>query len=90
MSEKLPPLSPEKQRIFNEFIWRELGRLDGSQWRDLLDPNTELGKAARAFYAALAEGKSWDQMVEYLAPMGSTLAPEHLPQSDAINIPTTE
>ena len=54
---KQAPLSPEKMREFEEFIWRAMGRLDGTQSRDLLDPKSELGQIARAYYEELAEGK---------------------------------
>jgi len=84
MSDKLPPLSPEKMREFDEFIWRSMGRLDTAQWSDLLDPNTELGRAARAFYESLAENKNWEDMTDYLAPMGSKLLSEHLPEDEPL------
>jgi hypothetical protein len=76
---KQAPLSPEKMREFEEFIWRAMGRLDGTQSRDLLDPKSELGQIARAYYEELAEGKPWDEMADYLTPVGSDALPEHLP-----------
>ena len=75
---KQAPLSPEKMREFDEFIWRAMGRLDGTQWRDLLDPHTELGQMARVFYEDLAEGKPWEEMSEYLSPVGSDALSAHL------------
>ena len=79
MSDKPLPLSPEKKREFEEFIWRAMGRLDGSESRDLLDPKSELGQIARAYYEKLAEGKPWEEMADYLTPVGSDALPEHLP-----------
>ena len=76
---KQAPLSPEKMRAFQEFIWRAMGRLDGAQSHDLLDPKSELGQAARAYYEELAEGRPWDEMAEFLTPVGSDALPEHLP-----------
>lgn len=77
---KQAPLSPEKMREFEEFIWRAMGRLEGTQSRDLLDPKSELGQMARAYYEELAEGKPWEAMVDYLTPVGSDALPEHLPE----------
>ncbi|MGC9163715.1 MAG: hypothetical protein ACP5F9_09240 [Thiomonas sp.] len=77
---KQAPLSPEKMRAFEEFIWRAMGRLDDNASRDLLDPNSEIGKLARAYYEQLAESKPWDAMVDYLTPVGSNVLPEHLPE----------
>ncbi|MDY0329732.1 MAG: hypothetical protein RBR52_04465 [Thiomonas sp.] len=77
---KQAPLSPEKMRAFEEFIWRAMGRLDGAQSHDLLDPNSELGRLARAYYEELAEGRPWDEMADYLSPIGSDALPEHLPE----------
>lgn len=81
---KQAPLSPEKMQEFEEFIWRAMGRLDDNASRDLLDPNSEIGKLARAYYEELAEGKPWDEMVDYLTPVGSDVLPEHLPDSPPI------
>lgn len=81
---KQAPLSPEKMQEFEEFIWRAMGRLDDNASRDLLDPNSEIGKLARAYYEELAEGKPWDEMVDYLTPVGSDALPEHLPDSPPI------
>ncbi|MFZ5488942.1 MAG: hypothetical protein AB7S67_10290 [Thiomonas sp.] len=60
------PLSPEKMRAFEEFVWRAMGRLDGSRWRDLLDPHSELGRIARAYYAGLAAGELPHYMMIFL------------------------
>lgn len=80
---KQAPLSPEKMQAFQEFVWRAMGRLGSAQWRDLLDHNSELGQTARAYYADLAEGKPWEAMAEYLAPVGSAALPEHAAGDDA-------
>ncbi|MGC8702960.1 MAG: hypothetical protein ACP5RV_08440 [Thiomonas sp.] len=80
-TKQLPPLSPEKLREFQEFIWRAMGRLDGGSTHDLLDPASALGRAARAYYEELSEGRHWDEMVDYLAPMGSDLLAEPHPTS---------
>lgn len=77
---KQAPLSPEKMREFEEFIWRAMGRLDGTQSRDLLDPKSEFGQIVRAYYEELAEGRPWDEMADYLTPVGSDALPEHLPE----------
>jgi len=87
MKDRTPPLSPEKMRAFDEFIWRAMGRLDGAQWHDLLDAQTELGKAARAYYAELAEGRHWIEMADYLAPLGSDALPERLPEQPPLQPP---
>lgn len=76
---KQAPLSPEKMRAFDEFIWRAMARLDADASRDLLDPNSEIGKLARAYYEELAEGRPWSEMVDFLTPIGSDVLPEHLP-----------
>ncbi len=47
------PLNVERQRLFNELIWRLMGNLQSSAWRDLLDPRSRLGAAARAYYREL-------------------------------------
>lgn len=77
---KQAPLSPEKMRVFDEFVWRAMGRLDGAEWRDLLDPKSTLGQAARACYDGLAQGRHWDEMADYLTPLGSDVLPEHFPE----------
>jgi hypothetical protein len=74
-------LSPEKMRAFDEFIWRAMGRLGDDASRDLLDPNSEIGKLARAYYEELAEGKPWSEMVDFLTPTGSDVLPEHLSEA---------
>ncbi|OYV35534.1 MAG: hypothetical protein B7Z83_07225, partial [Thiomonas sp. 20-64-5] len=66
-------------REFEEFIWRAMGRLEGTQSHDLLDPDSELGRIARAYYEELAEGRPWYDMADYLTPVGSDSLPEHLP-----------
>lgn len=81
----LPPLSPDKMEDFQEFIWRAMGRLDGAQWRDLLDPCSQFGRAARAYYEELADGRPWEDMVDFLSPLGSDKLAEHLPP--ASNVP---
>jgi len=53
-------LSPERLCLFHEFIWRAMGNLHDSAWRDMLDPTTPLGAMVRADYAALAGGRHWD------------------------------
>ena len=37
------------------------------------------GQIARAYYEELAEGKPWEEMADYLTPVGSDALPEHLP-----------
>jgi hypothetical protein len=76
-------LSPEKMRLLQEFIWRAMGRLDGTESRDLLDSSTPLGHAVREYYAALADGKQWEELIEFQSPVGSDLLPEHLRNSPA-------
>lgn len=71
-----PPLDEEKTWEFREFIWREMGRLGGTQAHDLLDPNSELGRAARRYYSGLRDGQSADQMINFEAPLGSNLLPD--------------
>lgn len=56
-------LSTERQRMFQEFIWRMMGDLHDSRWREMLDPATPLGARVRAYYARLAEDDDlpgWD------------------------------
>lgn len=48
-------LNAERQMLFNELIWRLMGNLQGSAWRELLDPDSRLGAAARRFYAQLCD-----------------------------------
>ena len=49
-----PNLSPEQEGLFQEAIWRLMGRMQDSRWRDMLDPSTPLGQWVRGYYRSLA------------------------------------
>ena len=49
-----PKLSAEKQVVFQEMIWRLMGNLQDSHWKDMLDPQTPLGRWIRERYVRLA------------------------------------
>ena len=47
-------LSPEQESLFQEAIWRLMGRMQDSRWRDMLDPSSPLGRWVRGYYRSLA------------------------------------
>jgi hypothetical protein len=49
-----PTLSAEKQVVFQEMIWRLMGNLQDSRWKDMLDAGTPLGHWIRERYLRLA------------------------------------
>lgn len=47
-------LSAEKKILFHEMVWRLMGNLQDSHWRDMLDPHSVLGRWIRERYEQLA------------------------------------
>ncbi len=62
-----PKLSDEQSSLFQEVVWRLMGRLDDSHWRDMLDPSTPLGRWVRDYYRSLAADAGGDDPAELLA-----------------------
>ena len=67
-------LSAERQRLFEEVIWRLMGSLDDGAWRDMLDPHSRLGAAVRALYRRLDEAADDDDPAELLLASGASFA----------------
>jgi hypothetical protein len=59
-------LSAEKRVLFQEMIWRLMGNLQDTHWRDMLDPTTPLGRWSRERYVRLATEAS-DEPASLLA-----------------------
>jgi hypothetical protein len=68
------PLSAERQRLFDEVIWRLMGKLDNDAWRDMLDPRSRLGAAVRALYLRLSEAPDDDEPTALLLASGASFA----------------
>lgn len=49
-----PALSAERQVVFQEMIWRLMGNLQDSRWKDMLDAHSALGSWVRQRYQQLA------------------------------------
>ena len=67
-------LSAERQRLFDEVIWRLMGSLDDNAWRDMLDPRSRLGAAVRALYLRLSEAPDDDDPAALLLASGASFA----------------
>lgn len=61
-----PKLSPEQESLFREAIWRLMGRMQDSRWRDLLDPSTPLGEWVRGYYRDLSATAADDDPADLL------------------------
>ena len=67
-------LSAERQRLFEEVIWRLMGSLDDGAWRDMLDPRSRLGAAVRSLYQRLSEAGDDDDPAALLLASGASFA----------------
>ncbi len=68
------PLNAERQRLFNELIWRLMGNLQTSAWRDLLNPGSRLGAAVRGYYRMLLTAPDDDDPLTLPSGANSVIA----------------